>query len=43
MSSVLSKFNHIFFHSGVDPLDGVTWSGPPSQATEFMCVDNKAR
>jgi len=28
-SSVLCKFSHIFFHSGVTPLDGVTRGDPP--------------
>ena len=29
LPSVLCKFSHNFFHSGVTPLDGVTRSGPP--------------
>ena len=44
-SSVLSKFSHTFFHSGVIPLDGVTRGGPPltypSDATgivSYECV-----
>jgi len=37
-TSVLSKFGHIFFHSGVTPLEGITRGGPPPPLVMPLCI-----